>query len=77
MIYLDNAATTIPHFFASHYADYWMNTNSSYSIKEQTALEDAKNRIKSCLGVKSGKVITGATASHLVEILINKTEENS
>lgn len=72
MIYLDNSSSTQPKFFAKDYSDYWMNTNSFYSHKEQQALEDVKDRIKKCIGVKSGKVITGATASHLVEILMNR-----
>lgn len=71
MVCLDNAATTQPKFFAKDFAGQWMNTNMSYSKIENIYLEEARNRIKACLGVKSGKVITGATASHMMEILMN------
>lgn len=69
MIYLDNSSSTQPKFFAKDYSDYWMNTNSFYSHKEQQALENAKDRIKKCIGVNSGKVIFGRCSTELVEWL--------
>lgn len=77
MIYLDNAATTKPKFFAKEYNYYWLNSNMSYAKYEQKALEDCRENIKNCLGVNSGRVITGATSSKLIENLFNKIKENT
>ena len=78
LIYLDNAATTQPHFFAKDYAQYWANSNSNHTLGLQAnqALNEARQRIKDCLGVKSGKVLVGGTASQLVDNLMWRINES-
>ena len=72
MIFLDNSSTTEPKFFRSDYKDFWMNSNTPYTkVKEQVALEEAREKIKSCLGVKGGYVITGGNTTKLVMDLFN------
>ena len=70
--YLDHAATFYPtKFFAK---DYYVsgNPNSPYALGLQAnqALNEARQRIMNCLGVRSGKVIVGGTASQLVDNLM-------
>lgn len=73
MIFLDNAATTESKFFRSNYKDFWMNSNTPYTrTKEQLALEKAKEKIKSCLGVKGGYVLFFRCSSEAIEWLANK-----
>ena len=73
MIYLDNAATTKPKFFRSNHKDFWMNSNTPYTrTEEQIELENAKEKIKSCLGVKGGYVLFFRCATEAVEWLVNK-----
>ena len=72
MIYLDHAATSYPiKYFAK---DYYMpgNPNSSHAVGLQAnqALDESRQRIMECLGVKSGKVLVGGTASQLVDNLM-------
>lgn len=72
MVYLDNAATTKPKFFTKDYAQYWVNPNSNHALGLQAnqAINEARQRIMDCLGVKSGKVLVGGTASQLVDNLM-------
>lgn len=72
MIYLDNAATTQPRFFAKDYAQDWANPNSNHALGLQAnqALNEARQRIMDCLSVKNGKVLVGGTASQLVDNLM-------
>ena len=73
MTYFDNAATTKPKFFRSNYKDFWMNSNTPYTrTKEQHKLEKAKEKIKSCLGVKGGYVLFFRCATEAIEWLANK-----
>lgn len=69
MVYLDNAATTKPTFRACDWDGYWMNSNTSYANKEKEMLDQARDRIKECLGVKSGKVLFCRSATEAVEWL--------
>ena len=71
MVYLDNAATTCPKFHASTYAHYWANPNSPHKlgIEANRALNEAKERIKKSLGVKSGEVLFCRCATEAVEWL--------
>ena len=70
-VYLDWASTAPVRYFAK---DYYIpgNPNSSHAMGLQAnqALEEARDRIKKCLGVKSGKVLVGGTASQLVDNLM-------
>lgn len=70
--YLDHAATSYPiKYFAKDFPVYG-NANSLHSlgIQANQALEEARNRIKEGLGVESGKVLVGGTASQLVDNLM-------
>lgn len=72
MTYLDHAATSYStKYFAK---DYYIpaNPNSPHALGLQAnqALNEARQRIMNCLGVKSGKVLVGGTASQLVDNLM-------
>ena len=70
-VYLDWAATAPVRYFAK---DYYTpgNPNSQHSLGLQAnqAINEARQRIMDCLGVKSGKVLVGGTASQLVDNLM-------
>lgn len=70
-VYLDWAASAPVKYFAK---DYYIpgNPNSQHSagIKANETLNEARQRIIDCLGVKSGKVLVGGTASQLVDNLM-------
>ena len=72
MIYLDNAATTKPKFFAKDYSQYWFNSNTNYAMTEQMMLDGARETIKDCLGVKTGKVLFCRCATEAVDGLVKK-----
>lgn len=76
MVYLDNAASTCPKFHASTYAHYWANPNSPHKLglEANRALNEARQRIMDCLGVKSGRVLIGGTASQLIHYIMNRIE---
>ena len=70
-VYLDWASTAPVRYFAK---DYYVpgNPNSQHTMGLQAnqALNEARQRIMDCLGVKSGKVLVGGTASQLVDNLM-------
>ena len=70
-VYLDWAASAPVKYFAK---DYYIsgNSNSPHTLGLQAnkALDEARDRIMKCLGVKSGKVLVGGTASQLVDNLM-------
>lgn len=73
MIFLDNCSTTEAKFFRSDYKDFWMNSNTPYTkTKEQVALEEAREKIKSCLNVKGGYVLFFRCATEAIQWLANK-----
>ena len=76
-IYLDWAATAPVRYLAK---DYYIpgNPNSSHALGLQAnqALNEARQRIMDCLGVKGGKVIIGGTASQLVDNLMWRINES-
>lgn len=71
MVYLDHASTAPVHYFAK---DYYIsgNPNSQHSagLQANRALNETRDRIKKCLGVKSGKALVGGTASQLTDNLM-------
>lgn len=71
VVYLDWAASSPIRYFASDYAKYWMNPNSSHKggLEANQALTEAKDRIKKTLGVNSGVVLFCRCASEAVEWL--------
>lgn len=70
-VYLDHAASAPVKYFAK---DYYIpgNPNSQHSagLQANRALNEARQRIMDCFGVKSGKVLVGGTASQLVDNLM-------
>lgn len=76
MVYLDNAASTCPKFHASTYAHYWANPNSPHKLglEANRALNEVRQRIMYCLGVRSGKVLVGGTASQLIHYIMERIE---
>ena len=70
-VYLDWAASAPVKYFAK---DYYIpgNPNSSHAVglRANQVLNEARQRIMDCLGVKSGKVLVGGTASQLVDNLM-------
>ena len=72
--YLDHAATSYPtKYFAK---DYYIpgNPNSPHALGLQAnqALNEARQRIMDCLGVKSGKVLVGGTASQIIHYIMER-----
>lgn len=72
MVYLDNASTTRPNFFAKDYSNLWLNSNTGCAKNEQEALTECRKRIKDCLGVKSGYVLFCRCATEAVEWLMRQ-----
>lgn len=72
MVYLDHAATSYPiqYFAKDYYIPGNPNSNHAAGIQANQVLEEARDRIKKCLGVRSGKVLVGGTASQLVDNLM-------
>ena len=70
--YLDHASTSYPVrcFAKDYYTPGNPNSQHSAGIKANQALNEARQRIMDCLGVKSGKVLVGGTASQLVDNLM-------
>ena len=70
-VYLDWAATAPVHYFTK---DYYVpgNPNSQHNagLQANQVLNEARQRIMDCLGVRSGKVLVGGTASQLVDNLM-------
>lgn len=70
-VYLDWASTAPVKYFAK---DYYIpgnpNSNHALGLQANQALNEARKRIMDCLGVRSGKVLMGATASQLVDNLM-------
>ena len=69
MIYLDNASTTKPKFFAKDYSDDFLNINANYNIKGKTDVLKLENEVRECLGVKDGYVIFTRCATESAEII--------
>lgn len=77
MVYLDAASTVQPKFFAKDYAQYWANSNSNHALGLQAnqALNEARQRIMDCLGVKSGRVLFCRCATEAVEWLCKQFDK--
>lgn len=74
-VYLDWAATAPVRYFAK---DYYIhgNPNSPHAagLQANQALNEARQRIMDGLGVKSGKVLVGGTASQLIHFIMDRIE---
>lgn len=75
MIYLDNASTSDNCWFLNGKI---ANPNSPHVLGNRASefLEGARNRVKKVLGVSSGEVIFGGTASMLIERIKYRLSEN-
>ncbi len=73
MIYLDSASTTFPKY--PSYSFSWLNANTPYGAESREMLSNAENSVKHSLGVSSGKVVFGGTASKMFDYLFNKISE--
>lgn len=74
--YLDHASTSYPvrYFAKDYYTPGNPNSQHSAGIKANQALNEARQRIMDCLGVKSGKVLVGGTASQLIHYIMERIE---
>lgn len=72
MIYLDSAATTCPNYLSYSFGYSWFNANTPYGAESREALADAENVVKRFLGVSSGKIVFGGTASVMFKYLFDK-----
>lgn len=70
MIYLDSASTTFPKY--PNYTCTWLNANTPYGTEVREVLSNAENIVKRSLGVKSGKVVFGGTASVMFKYLFDR-----
>lgn len=70
MIYLDSAATTFPKY--ASYQCHWLNANTPYGANSRDELANAEASVKRSLGVSSGKVVFGGTASVMFKYLFDK-----
>lgn len=70
MIYLDSASTTFPKY--PNYTCTWLNANTPYGTEVREVLSNAENIVKRSLGVKSGKVVFGGTASIMFKYLFER-----
>lgn len=72
MVYLDHASTSYPtkYFSKDYYVPGNPNSQHSAGLQANQALNEARQRIMDCLGVNSGKVLVGGTASQLVDNLM-------
>ena len=74
-VYLDWASTAPVRYFAK---DYYIpgNSNSSHTagLQANQALNEARKRIMDCLGMRSGKVLVGGTASQLIHFIMERIE---
>lgn len=77
MVYLDHAATTPVRYFAKDYYAFG-NPNTLYKlgVDEHKRLERVEEIVRIYLGVSSGKVIFGGTASMLIDKLMQKVYEH-
>lgn len=76
--YLDHAATSYPtkYFAKDYYIPANPNSPHAMGLKANQDLNEARQRIMNCLGVKSGKVLVGGTASQLVDNLFARIDKN-
>lgn len=72
--YLDHASTTHPvrYFAKDYYIPGNSNSNHFMGLQANQALNEARQRIVECLGVKSGKVLFCRCATEVAEWLCNK-----
>ena len=75
-VYLDWASTAPVHYFAK---DYYIpgnpNSNHAMGLQANQTLNEARQRIMYCLGVRSGKVLFCRCATEAVEWLCRNFEE--
>lgn len=74
MVYLDSAAAKKPKFFAKDYYYFWGNPNSQhfFGAEAREKLDEARERIKLALGVKSGIVFFGRSSTEVARAIAKK-----
>lgn len=77
MVYLDHASTSYPtkYFAKDYYAPANPNSLHTMGLKSNQVLNEARQRIMDCLGVKSGKVLFCRCATEAVEWLYKQFDE--
>ena len=74
--YLDHASTAPVRYFAKdYYTSGNPNSNHALGLQANQALNEARQRIMDCLGVKSGKVLFCRCATEAVERLCRQFKE--
>lgn len=70
MVYLDSAAAKKPKFFAKDYYYFWGNPNSQhfFGADAREKLDEARERIKLALGVKSGIVVFARSSTEIARM---------
>ncbi len=72
MIYFDNAATTFPHDVWENWPNkgekLWFNSNAGYAYKSAQTIEECRERIRNCLGIRNGKIIFTRCATESAEL---------
>ena len=78
MIYLDHASTSYPtkYFAKDYYAPGNPNSPHALGLQANQSLNEARQRIMDCLGVRSGRVLVGGTASQLIDNLMWRINES-
>lgn len=75
-VYLDWASTApVRHFAKDYYVPGNPNSPHALGLQANQALEEARQRIMDCLGVRSGKVLFCRCATEAVEWLCKNFEE--
>ena len=71
MVYLDHAATSYPtkYFAKNYYVPGNPNSSHALGLEANKALDETRQRIMYCLGVRSGKVLFCRCATEAVEWL--------
>lgn len=71
MVYLDNAATVLPTFWARDYMGFSGNPNAKHKMGYMVRYkyEECKQRLKDILGVTSGKIFFARCATEIADAL--------
>lgn len=74
MVFLDNASTTRQKFFAKDYTDdvTFLNSNAEYAYRTRKELNQQRESIQNCLGLKGGEIIFTRCATESAELFAEK-----
>lgn len=70
MVFLDNASTTKQKFFAKDYTDNvtFLNSNAEYAYRTRKVLQQQRESIKNCLGLKGGEILFTRCATESADL---------